>query len=261
VLIYQVLDLALTTGYRSFDTSAVYGNEKDIGLALKELLPKHKLKREDLFITSKLSPSDQGDRANSAIDTSLKNLNLAYLDLFLIHWPGASGIPSNSSDNKKLRNISWNALINAKRDGRLKAIGVSNYEIKHIEELVKDNGTKPDVNQVEWHPHWHQDDLLEYCKKQGIFLQAYSSLGSSNYKTLITDPTVKAIADKLKKSPAQVLLRWAVQQGVGVIPKARSKDHIEQNFQLDFVIPEEDMKTLSSMNNAHKYAWDPKVIA
>ncbi|GLV45656.1 uncharacterized protein CBL_02676 [Carabus blaptoides fortunei] len=260
-LIYDVLNNALNAGFRSFDTAAVYGNEQDIGLALKELLPKYSLQREDVFITSKLSPSDHADRVETAIERSLSNLGLRYLDLYLIHWPGASGIPVDSTDNRALRSYSWKALVKAKQKGYLKAIGVSNYTIRHMQELLSNcYGVKPDVNQVEWHPHYHQTDLLDLCRKEGVLLQAYSSLGSSNDKTLLRDPVVNSVAKKLNKSPAQILLRWALQQGVGIIPKARSKEHIEDNIKLNFVISEEDVNLLNNIKKDDKYAWDPTVV-
>lgn len=261
-LIHNVLDSALRAGYRSFDTASVYSNEKDIGIALKDLLPKHNLKREDIFITSKLSPSDHGERVSQAVSKSLSNLDTTYLDLYLIHWPGAAGIPVDSSDNKALRIQSWKALIKAKSSGRLKAIGVSNYTIKHMQELLAHGeGVKPDVNQVEWHPHYYQTDLLDLCRKEGIFLQAYSSLGSSNDKTLLRDPAVLDVATRLAKSPAQVLLRWAIQQNIGIIPKARSVEHIENNIDLNFEIPENEMTVLNNLQKSDKYAWDPRIVA
>ncbi|KAF2898554.1 hypothetical protein ILUMI_07625 [Ignelater luminosus] len=256
----EVLDKALSAGYRLIDTAAMYGNEQDIGLALKELLPKHNLKREDVFITSKLYPSDHGDQAKNALAESLRKLQSGYIDLYLIHWPGVYGISSRSSENAKLRAASWASLVKAKKEGLVRDIGVSNYTVRHLKELL-DNccGVKPVVNQVEWHPGCHQADLKEFCEREGILLQAYMSLGGSGNKSLLGEPFVVKVAEKLGKQPAQVLLRWSVQQNVAVIPKSRSKEHMEANINLDFVIPDEDM-VLLGRRKQEKFDWDPNSV-
>nr|XP_022912061.1 uncharacterized protein LOC111423039 [Onthophagus taurus] len=260
-LIRDVLDYALGAGYRSIDTAAVYGNETDIGSALKTLLPKYNLKREDIFITTKLSPSDHGEKALDAVKQSLKNLDCGYLDLYLVHWPGQSRLSIHDPSNIAIRAKTWEKLIEAKKQGLVKDIGVSNYTIKHLEELDKSNSEIPAVNQVEWHPFYHQSDLKNYCKQKGILLQAYSSLGGTNNPDLMTNEVVVEIAKNLNKSPSQVLLKWAVQQGVGIIPKARSKSHIEENINLDFEIPEKDLDKLNNIGTMTKFAWDPTDVA
>lgn len=261
-LIYQVLDEALAAGYRHIDTATVYHNETSIGQALKVLLPKYNLKREDIFITSKLAPIDQGEGAFSAVQESLKKLDCGYLDLYLIHWPGAGRLPVNSQENNKLRSKSWESLAKAVKAGLVKDIGVSNYTVKHLNELLKnDYGVKPSVNQVEWHPKFHQPELLNLCRQEGILLQAYSSLGGTGNSNLIRDPTVVQIAAQLQKTPAQVLLRWAVQQNIGIIPKARTEEHIKSNIDLNFEIPVEMMTRLSNLNSNEKFAWNPEVVA
>ncbi|KAF5294453.1 hypothetical protein FQR65_LT01579 [Abscondita terminalis] len=259
--IQDVLSWALAAGYRSIDTAAVYGNEFDIGLALKDLLVRYNLTRSDIFITSKLSPSDQGDKAYDAVVASIKNLQCDYLDLYLIHWPGASGIPTESELNAKLRAASWKSLIKAKDDGLVRNIGVSNYTTRHLTELLNDSyGVKPAVNQIEWHPGLTDLKLKELCDQEGILLQAYSSLGGTGNKNLLRDPTVINIALKLGKSPAQVLLCWAVQQNVAIIPKARAKERIEANIDLDFVIEKEDVIALNNCQPA-RFAWNPNTVA
>ncbi|XP_045461942.1 glyoxal reductase-like isoform X1 [Harmonia axyridis] len=282
-LIYQVLDEALAAGYRHIDTATVYHNETSIGQALKVLLPKYNLKREDIFITSKLgkvfsafykfffqihrlnflpAPIDQGEGAFSAVQESLKKLDCGYLDLYLIHWPGAGRLPVNSQENNKLRSKSWESLAKAVKAGLVKDIGVSNYTVKHLNELLmNDYGVKPSVNQVEWHPKFHQPELLNLCRQEGILLQAYSSLGGTGNSNLIRDPTVVQIAAQLQKTPAQVLLRWAVQQNIGIIPKARTEEHIKSNIDLNFEIPVEMMTRLSNLNSNEKFAWNPEVVA
>ncbi|KAF5283148.1 hypothetical protein FQA39_LY17406 [Lamprigera yunnana] len=259
-VIKDVLNWALAAGYRAIDTAAVYGNEVDIGLALRDLLPKYNLRREDIFITSKLSPSDQGDKARDAVVNSIQKLQCGYLDLYLIHWPGASGVPTDSEANAKLRSASWRSLINAKNEGLTRNIGVSNYTVHHLTELLENNyGVKPAVDQVEWHPGCYQADLKELCDKEGILLQAYSSLGGTGNKNLLRDPTVINIALKLGKSPAQILLCWAVQQNVAIIPKARAKERIDANIELNFTIAEEDIQALNKRKQ-ERFAWNPNTV-
>ncbi|XP_049283663.1 aldose reductase A-like [Anopheles funestus] len=264
-LIYQVLDYALGAGYRHIDTAVVYRNEEYIGSALKTLLPKYNLKREDIFITSKLISQAGKDEGfvEQMVRRSLANLQTDYLDLYLIHWPGVSGMQVTHPDNVKYRKETWKALCKMQKGGYLRSIGVSNYTVKHLKEMMAYcNGVIPSVNQVEWHPYYYQSELLEFCRKERIFLQAYSSLGSSNTSELRNDETVKAVASGLQKTPAQVLLRWAVQQNIGILPKARSREHIEENLALEFEIPAKEMKQLNELQNnvGHKFAWNPETV-
>lgn len=261
-LIYEVIDEALKAGYRSIDTAEVYRNEEDIGYALSKLLPKYNLQRSDVFITSKLAPSNNGNLKGieESVQWSLKALNTTYIDLYLIHWPGASRMPENSEQNPLLRSLTWVKLTELHKQGLLRAIGVSNYTVNHLEELRQNyGGISPAVNQVECHPHYRQEDLIKYCKEKGIHVQAYSSLGTSGNVKLLEDPIVARISSKLNVSPARLLLKWALQQGIGIIPKAVKKEHIKDNIQLDFNIDENDMKILSSLPQA-KYAWDPSNV-
>ncbi|XP_076239358.1 uncharacterized protein LOC143182306 [Calliopsis andreniformis] len=260
--IYQVVDESFRVGFRSIDTAVVYRNEEDIGYALTNLLPKYNLQRSDIFITTKLAPSEHGDPIGieTSVQRSLKALNTTYIDLYLIHWPGATRIPENSTNNPSLRAKTWNKLVDLKNKGLLRSIGVSNYTINHLEELLQNcEGVPPAVNQVECHPHYRQEELINYCNQKGIHVQAYSSLGTSSNTNLLRDPVVTQIASQLKVSPAQLLLKWALQQGIGVIPKAVKKEHIRDNIQLNFIIDEENMKALSSLPQ-HKYAWDPSNV-
>lgn len=201
------------------------------------------------------------DHIINTIKSSLQNLQTDYIDLYLIHWPGVSGLPVTHPDNLKYRKSTWNTFMKLQKEGLIRSIGVSNYTIKHLNELIDDgNLSIPSVNQVEWHPHYHIPELLNFCKEKNIFLQAYSSLGSSNYTTLRDDPNILTIARELNKSPAQILLRWALQQEIGIIPKGSSKSHIYENIDLNFEIPKKSMDLLSNMKVKEKYAWNPNSV-
>ncbi|XP_055540935.1 glyoxal reductase-like [Wyeomyia smithii] len=264
-LIYESLNYALKAGYRHIDTAVVYHNEEHIGRALKTLLPKYNLQREDIFITSKLiSQVNKGEEfVEELVHKSLANLQTEYIDLYLIHWPGVSGLQVSHPENVLYRKRTWNALCKLHREGKCRSIGVSNYMVNHLRELLADcNGVKPAVNQVEWHPHLYRLELLELCRSEGIFLQAYSSLGTSVSNDLRNDPVVAEIAARLHRSPPQILLRWALQRNVGIIPKARSQAHIDENIALDFEISAEDMELLDGLKDTSgaRYSWDPDTV-
>ncbi|KAL1492178.1 hypothetical protein ABEB36_012663 [Hypothenemus hampei] len=254
----DVLDHALSVGYRLFDTAKMYQNEVHIGAALKDLLPKYNLQRKDIFITTKLLPSDHGEKAYDAILESLTKLDCEYIDLYLIHWPGSYVV----SDWKipKLRLESWKQMVKAQREGLVRNIGVSNYAVRHLKELFNNaEGVLPAVNQIEWHPFYHPNDVLDFCKENNILVQAYMPLGSGS-KGLLNEPQIKKVATELRKTSAQVILKWSIQQGVGVIPKAVQEAHMEENFNLDFTIPDGAMYELSNIKKRLKYDWDPEGI-
>ncbi|CAH0546884.1 unnamed protein product [Brassicogethes aeneus] len=252
----DVLDKAFAAGYRLIDTAKLYGNEIYIGEALKILLPKHNLTRRDIFITTKLAPEDLGDKAYEALKDSIQKLNTEYVDLYLIHWPGAADNLNNSIKRDK----TWELLAKGVKDGLARNIGVSNFNIRHLNQLLKnDFGVRPAVNQVEWHPNYHQDDLKKFLDKEGILLQAYSSLGGSSNDNLRKNEKVKEIGKKLGKSPVQVLLKWSLQQNNAVIPKATSQKHLEENIDLNFVIPEKDMIILNTFSQK-KNSWNSEDI-
>lgn len=256
------MDESLNVGFRSIDTAVGYRNEEDIGYALKNLLPKYNLQRSDIFITTKLPPSVNGDPKGieQCVQKSLKAFNTTYIDLYLIHWPGATRIPETSTNNPSLRAKTWNKLVDLKKQGFIRSIGVSNFTIKHLQELLQNcKDILPAVNQVELHPHYRQEELIKYCNEKGIHIQAYSSLGTSGNINLLRNPIVLKIASQLNVSSARLLLNWALQQGIGVIPKAVNKEHIKDNIQLDFLIDEESMNILFSLPQI-KYAWDPSNV-
>ncbi|KAK3770010.1 hypothetical protein RRG08_043172 [Elysia crispata] len=261
--VFKTMEAALASGYRSFDTASVYRNEIDIGRALKELLPKFKLQRQDIFITSKLGPAEQGkSNASQALEGSLQRLGCEYLDLYLIHWPGAHKLKPGDRMHQKLRAESWAELENAYRQNKVNSLGVSNYLPSHLEELLATCAVKPSVLQIEYHPHLIQTNIKSLCDKHHIHLQAYSSLGTSNTENLlIKDPKVKEISAHCHKSPAQVLLRWAVQQQIGVLPKSTNPEHIAENIDVfSFTLSEEQMFELSQLDHQKHYCWDPAQV-
>ncbi|XP_063001931.1 glyoxal reductase-like [Elgaria multicarinata webbii] len=254
------LDAALENGYRLVDTAAVYRNEAAIGRALGELLPRHGLARGDVFLTSKLSPKDHGgELAEKACLRSLEELGCDYLDLYLIHWPGTQGRPQQDPGNRERRQQSWRALEKLHEAGKLRAIGVSNYTIRHLEELLADCRVPPAVLQVEFHPEVAQSELLAFCHQKGIHLQAYSSLGAGQ---LVGRAEVVNIATQQGRSPAQVLLRWALRQGVSVIPKSASASRVAENSQLwTWDLSQTDVEELSAMDCGKRHCWDPSAVA
>ncbi|XP_062850253.1 glyoxal reductase [Trichomycterus rosablanca] len=255
---YRNVDAALTAGYRAFDTAAVYRNEMDIGQALHTLLPKHGLSRADVFITSKLSPKDQGSKARDACLKSLQQLGMDYIDLYLIHWPGTQGFDVSDKRNPASRAQSWTTLEDFYAQGKFRAIGVSNYTVKHMQELLKSCRVVPAVLQVEFHPRLAQRGLRALCEENGVCFQAYSSLGTG---VLLSDPVVQEVAERCGRTPAQVLLRWAVQQNVPVLPKTCQPDRVHNNMQLfDFELSENDMVKLSAMDCEEKFCWNPSSV-
>ncbi|XP_077180326.1 glyoxal reductase-like [Paroedura picta] len=254
------LHAALENGYRLVDTAAVYGNEAAIGSALRELLPRCGLSREDIFLTSKLSPRDHGEApTEAACLRSLQELGCDYLDLYLIHWPGTQGHPQGDKGNKERRQLSWRALERLHESGKLRAIGVSNYTIQHLRELLASCRVPPAVLQVEFHPQLAQSELLDFCRQKGIHLQAYSSLGTGQ---LVGRPEVVNVAERQGRTPAQVLLRWALRQGVSVIPKSASPARVAENSQLwNWDLTHADMEELSTLDCGKRYCWDPSSVA
>lgn len=234
-----VLD-ALASGYRHIDTARIYENEKDVGIALK----KSELPRQDVFVTTKLWNADHGyDKTMKACDASLKRLGLDYVDLYLVHWPVA-----------KTRKDTWRAMIELKKSGKARAVGVSNFMVKHLEELL-DAAVVPEVNQIELHPFLYPKDVTDLCEKHGIVVEAYSPLTRGER---IDHPAIAKVAKKLGRTNAQVLVRWGIQHGWVSLPKSKQKARIQENANVfDFEIPSEDMRGLDSLDEGLHTSWDP----
>ncbi|WP_199425939.1 aldo/keto reductase [Thermaerobacillus caldiproteolyticus] len=236
---------AIKHGYRSVDTAAIYGNEAGVGQGIREGIKEAGISREDLFVTSKVWNTDLGYESTiAAYETSLKKLGLEYLDLYLIHWP----VEGKYKD-------AWRALETLYKEGRVRAIGVSNFQIHHLEDLMKDAEIKPMVNQVEYHPRLTQKELQAFCREHGIQLEAWSPLMQGQ---LLDNEVLQEIANKYNKSVAQVILRWDLQNGVVTIPKTTKEHRIVENASVfDFELTEEDMKRIDGLNQNHRVGPDP----
>lgn len=240
----QAVATALESGYRSIDTAAIYGNEEGTGKAIAT----SGIPREELFVTTKLWNSDQGyDSTLRAFDTSLEKLGLDYLDLYLIHWP----LPSRGKYID-----TYKAFEKLYTDGRIKAIGVSNFYPEYLEQLIEATSVIPAVNQIELHPHLQQHATREYHAQQGIATEAWSPLGSG--KGLLEVPAIVAIAQKHNRTPAQIVLRWHIQLGNVVIPKSVTPSRIKENIDLfDFSLDTEDIAAISALNEDRRLGPDP----
>lgn len=225
------------------------------------------LKRDDVFIETKIAPWQHGkENTRTAVMESLKRLKLSYLDLVLVHWPGVAKATPTDPKNKSLRAETWQELENLVSDGKIKSIGVSNYTENHLKDLLNYCKVKPTVNQVEFHPLCFQKNLLEFCKSNSIFLQAYSSLGSSQSKppgwtVLFGNEVVKSLAAKYNKTIPQILLRWGLQHDCLLIPKTSKVENLAPNLNIfDFTIDDEDMSKLNSINQDKHFCWNPTEI-
>jgi len=226
-----VLD-AFEAGYRLIDTAEIYGNEESVGKALHESV----IPREEVFITTKLWNSNHGyDSAIAACERSLKNLGLSYTDLYLIHWPIG-----------ELLQETWQAMETLLEQGKCRAIGVSNYMIRNLEELLNSSSTIPAVNQVKFNPYLYQEGLLKFCCSHQIQLEAYSPLTTG---LKLNDTKLESVATKYSRSPAQILIRWILQRSIVAIPKSSKRERIRDNANVfDFTISPEDMRILDSFN-------------
>jgi diketogulonate reductase-like aldo/keto reductase len=236
----SVLD-ALALGYRHVDTARVYGNEADVGAAIRE----SGIPRDAIFVTTKLWNADQGyDAALQAFDASLQRLGLGYVDLYLIHWPVAGQ-----------RKESWRALRRIYEEKRARAIGVSNYMVRHLDEIA-DSGVVPAVNQIEVTPFFQQRDVRKRCSELGIAVEAYSPLTRGQK---LSDPTVRRVAEIVGKTPAQVLIRWGLEHGMISLPKSVHAKRIAENIDvLDWSIAPSELAMLDGLEAGLATGWDPR---
>ena len=215
---------ALETGYRHFDTAAAYGNEQDVGLAVAQ----SGIPREQVFITTKVANDSHGyQTALDACEASLKRLGMDYIDLYLIHWPV-----------RELRGQTWKALLKLYEQGKCRAIGVSNYTIRHLEELLPTTPLPPATNQVEINPFLYRKELMDYCHSRGIPLTAYCPLARA---LKLDDPRLVALAARYQKTPAQLAIRWSLQHGMIVIPKSVHRERILENGRIILEGPAQDL--------------------
>lgn len=238
----QTIRCAVNAGYRLIDTASAYMNEEGVGRGIREC----RLSRKDLFITTKIWNNAQrlGDVAGS-FARSLERLMTSYVDLYLIHWP----VPGCYL-------ATWKELETLYQKGAARSIGVSNFEIRHLEELASISEITPAVNQIEFHPYCYQKNLVEYCHAKGIAVQAYAPLARGAY---LDDDVICILATKYGKTPAQIGLRWIIQKGVAVVPKSVHEERIISNSEIfDFVLEDEDMDAIDQLNKNFRSANIPE---
>ncbi|GAB3441054.1 aldo/keto reductase [Streptomonospora sediminis] len=242
----DVVSTALETGYRSIDTAAAYGNEEGVGQALQ----RSGLPRDELFVTSKLWNTDQGyDSTLRAFDATMERLGLEHLDLYLIHWP----MPARDTFLS-----SWKAMERLYAEGRVRAIGVSNFHAEHLRRVLDEGGIVPTVNQIELHPRLTQQELRSFNREHDIATEAWSPLGQGQ---VLQDPTIGKVAEAYGKSPAQVILRWHLQVGNIAIPKSVTPERIRANFDVfDFELSSGDVETISGLNNGQRFGPNPDTM-
>ncbi|KAK3152024.1 hypothetical protein QOZ80_2BG0153350 [Eleusine coracana subsp. coracana] len=270
--IRNLIHSALRIGYRHLDCAADYQNEAEVGDALAEAFEFGLVKREDLFITTKLWNSDHG-HVVEACKNSLKKLRLEYLDLYLVHFPVATrhtGVGTTSSalgddgvldiDTTISLETTWHAMEDLVSMGLVHSIGISNYDIFLTRDCLAYAKIKPAVNQIETHPYFQRDSLVKFCQKHGICVTAHTPLGGSTANTewfgsvsCLDDPVIKGLAEKYKKTPAQLVLRWGLQRNTVVIPKTSKEERLQENFEIfDFEILGEDMDKIKAIDRNYR---------
>ncbi|MDP4095565.1 aldo/keto reductase [Paenibacillus sp. P96] len=233
---------AIRLGYRHFDTAKIYGNEEALGREIQ----KSGVPREQFFITSKVWNTDHGYKAaRKAFEKTIKKLNVDYLDMYLIHFASPHYVET------------WKAMEELYLEGKIKVIGVANFETQHLEHLMKHAKIPPMINQIETHPEFPQNELHEYLNKHGILHQAWAPLGQGN-KALFENPELQRIARNHNKTVAQVILRWHLERGIIIIPKSSNPKRIKENSEIfDFALTGDDMETINRLNSGKRYAINP----
>ena len=244
---------AIKAGYRTIDTAEGYINEKGVGEGVRQAMEEYGRKREEIFVSTKLWNSHRGyDKAMKAFEVSLKKLGLEYLDLYLIHWPAVSRW---HDDWREINWSTWKAFEELYRDGRIKAIGVSNFLAHHVQALTEDSDIKPMVNQIEYHVGFGQIKSTEYCQANGIVVEAWSPLGSGG---VLRNGELNQIAGKYGKSAAQICIRWLLQKNIVPLPKSTHEKYIMENADVfDFSISEEDMTAIDRIPYCGGMMFDP----
>ncbi|HEY5353829.1 MAG TPA: aldo/keto reductase [Streptosporangiaceae bacterium] len=245
----EAVTTALKTGYRHIDAAEMYGNEKEVG----EAVAKSGLDRSEVFVTSKLNnDAHLPDDARAAFDASLKALGFDYIDLFLIHWP----LPTRYDGDFV---STWRTLEEFYRDGRARSIGVSNFQPHHIRRLHAEAEIPPAVNQIEVHPYLTQDDVRGFCAEHQIAIEGWSPIAQGD---VLEDPTIKEIAERAGKTPAQVVLRWHIERGDIIFPKSVTPARVRENFAIfDFELSGEDVEAISALNKNERTGPDPDTFA
>ena len=268
----NAVKIALNNGYKHIDCAATYGNEAEVGEAFAEVFGNGDIKREDVWVTSKLwNNAHKKEDVIPALKQTLKDLQLEYLDLYLIHWPVAFkpdvSFPEKVEDFLSLEEVplieTWKEMIKAKEQGMVKHIGVSNFSIEKLEELMNETDHAPEMNQVELHPYLQQDKLLEFCCRSGINVTGYSPLGSGDRSdemkaddepSLLENPVINKIAKKHGASAVQILIKWSEQRGTAVIPKSTNEGRIKENLQsAGFQLDEDDLKEIAELDDHFRY--------
>ena len=244
------IKIAYDNGYRLFDTAVMYGNENLIG----NVFIKHKIPREDIFITTKILPSDMTyEKSKKSIEESLKKLKLKYIDMVLIHWPEVK--------KKEDRINVWKAMEESVNEGKVKCIGVSNFLEGHLNHILSNCKIKPVVNQIECNPLYYDKETIDFCKSQNILIEAYCPLAEFDSK-LIKNKIIVDLSKKYNKTVPQIILKWIMQKGIIPLPKSVHKEYIIQNINLDdFEINNDDMKLIDGLECGYKIDWDPHRVS